>query len=51
MFKNHHNQNNYITKAYLLKQFSTNLHIEIKFYFVFGTWRAFVNKNKGCYCE
>jgi len=46
MIKNHHNQNNYITKTYLLKQFSTNMRTKIKFCLVFGTWLAFVNKKQ-----
>jgi len=49
MFKTHHNQNNYITKTYFLKQFLTNLRIKIKFCLVSGTW--LVNENKECYCE
>jgi len=51
MFKNHYNQNKYITKTYLLKQIFTNMHTEIKFCSAFDTQRTFVNKNKGCYCE
>jgi len=32
LFKNCYNQNKYVTKIYLLKQFSTNLHTEIKLF-------------------
>jgi len=35
-FKNYYNQNKYSTKAYLLKQISINLRIEIKFRVVFN---------------
>jgi len=46
MFENHYNENKYIRKTYLLKQFFINLHPEIKLCLVFDTRPTFVNKNK-----
>ena len=51
VFKNQYNQNKYVTKIYILKQFSINLHTEITLCLVFDTQPAFVNKNKRCDCE
>jgi len=49
MFKNHCNQNKYVRKTYVLKQFSANFHTNIKLRVVFlvlDTFSVFVNKNR-----